>query len=82
MAPTIGCWPNVKAVVYLDGKPAEIVRINQIMRGVLLPAGDHRIVFRFQPASLRLGLWLSLAGVVVCIGLLLAARFVSSHRRV
>jgi uncharacterized membrane protein YfhO len=42
--------------VYVDGKPAEIVRVNQILRGVLLPAGDHQVVFRFQPASLRLGI--------------------------
>lgn len=67
--------------VYVDGRPAEIVRANQIMRGVLLPAGDHEIVFRFQPASLRLGLWLSLAGVLICVGLLLASRFVFNHRQ-
>jgi hypothetical protein len=65
--------------VYVDGQPAEIVRVNQIMRGVLLPAGEHQVVFRFQPDTLRLGLWLSLAGLLLCIGLGVAGRYYS-HR--
>ena len=71
-------YPGWRA--YMDGQPAEIVRVNQIMRGVLLPAGDHQIVFRFQPESLHLGFWLSLAGLVVCIGLWVAGKVTFSRR--
>ncbi|MHB1356462.1 MAG: YfhO family protein [Anaerolineae bacterium] len=60
-------YPGWRA--FVDGKSAEIVRVNQIMRGVLLPAGEHQVVFRFQPDSLRLGVWLSLVGLLLCIGL-------------
>jgi hypothetical protein len=71
-------YPGWRASV--NGKPAAITRVNQISRGVLLPAGDHEVVFSFQPASLRLGARLSLAGVLACIALLLASRFVLPYR--
>ncbi|MFQ5594491.1 MAG: YfhO family protein [Anaerolineae bacterium] len=52
---------------YLDGRPATVYRVNHVMRGVVLPAGDHQVVFRFAPASLRVGGRLSLAGLVVLL---------------
>ncbi len=35
--------------VSVDGKPAEILRCNYIMRGVGLTAGQHRVVFTYRP---------------------------------
>ncbi len=35
--------------VRVDGQPAKLLRCNFIMRGVYLPAGSHRVEFRFQP---------------------------------
>ncbi len=52
-------------VLTVDGRPAEILRTNRAMRGVALPAGTHQLVFRYQPLSFRLGLGLSLAGLIV-----------------
>lgn len=49
----------------IDGRPATVYRVNHVMRGVVLPPGDHQVVFRFAPASLRVGGRLSLAGLVV-----------------
>jgi len=34
--------------VTVDGKPAELLRSNFIMRGVHLPAGPHEVVFQFS----------------------------------
>ncbi|HEX8904612.1 MAG TPA: YfhO family protein, partial [Longimicrobiaceae bacterium] len=46
-------YPDWKAT--LDGRPAEIYRTNHTFRGVVVPAGRHRVVFTFEPPSLRTG---------------------------
>ncbi len=54
---------------YLDGQPTTVIRVNHVLRGVVLPPGEHQVVFQFAPASLRTGIYLSLAGIVVLITL-------------
>jgi hypothetical protein len=50
--------------VEVDGRPAELLRVDHAFRGVRVPAGSHRVVFRYEDTALRLGLGLSvLAGV-------------------
>ena len=41
-----------------------ILRTNRVMRGVLLPAGDHHLEYRFRPVSLIAGALLSVGGVM------------------
>ncbi len=41
---------------YLDGKDEPILIANHAIRGVVVPAGTHRLVFRYQPASFTWGL--------------------------
>jgi hypothetical protein len=60
--------------VTVDGRPAEILRTNRAMRGVLVPAGEHRLVFLYQPLSFRAGLVLSGLGLVVLMALAVWAR--------
>jgi hypothetical protein len=47
----------------VDGHPGEILRTNRAMRGVPLAAGTHRLVFRYEPRSFRLGVVLSMMGL-------------------
>ncbi len=36
---------------YIDDKEAEIIQTNYVLRGLAIPAGQHRIRFEFKPAS-------------------------------
>jgi hypothetical protein len=54
--------------VTVDGKPAELLRANFIMRGVKLEPGQHAVEFHFRPVIT--GLWVS--GVSILGGLMLA----------
>lgn len=59
--------PNWK--VWVDGKPAELLRCNFIVRGVFLDQpGEHRVEFKYQPPLT--GLYISLASVIIALGLL------------
>jgi uncharacterized membrane protein YfhO len=58
----------------VDGKPVPVQRVNQFMRGVLLPAGEHQVEFIFAPLSVKLGLGLSLSGVFLVAALIIVSR--------
>ena len=55
----------------LDGHDVAIQRKHGTMRGVPMPAGPHRVVFRYDPALLWLGLALTgvgLGGALLSLG--------------
>ncbi|HLN58758.1 MAG TPA: YfhO family protein [Thermoanaerobaculia bacterium] len=51
-------YPGWKASV--DGRPAPILSADGYLRAVALPAGSHRVVFRYRPVSFYAGAALSL----------------------
>jgi hypothetical protein len=58
--------------VTVDGKPATMHRVNYLLRGTSLTAGRHRVEFRYQPASYRIGLIVSLLAVAALLAALAA----------
>jgi hypothetical protein len=48
----------------VDGRPAKIFRTNGAMRGVLVPAGEHVVEYRFRSRSFEAGAWISVVSVV------------------
>ena len=54
----------------IDGRPIELLRVNGVQQGIVIPAGQHRVTLRYWPASFTWGLVISAVGLVVC-GLIL-----------
>jgi hypothetical protein len=40
---------------YLDGKKTAYAKVNYVLRGMPVPAGDHKIEFKFEPDSYKIG---------------------------
>jgi hypothetical protein len=65
---------------YIDGKESKYFRTDWVLRGMILPAGDHEITFTFRPASYYTGNKISLASSILLI-LLFADYFFSEFIR-
>jgi hypothetical protein len=58
-----------------QGRREPIVRVDRILRGLYLPAGRQRIVYRFQPWSFRVGAAISGLSWTALLAVWLAVRF-------
>ena len=60
---------------FIDGKESTILQTNYVLRGMKIPAGEHMIEFKFEPASYAIGskaavgssiiIWLLLFGAII-----------------
>lgn len=58
-------YPGWKA--FVDGKPAPVLRAYTTLRAVPVPAGTHQVEMRFDPWTVRVGLWISLLTWIGCV---------------
>jgi uncharacterized membrane protein YfhO len=66
---------------YLDGKKAEYVCTDYLLRGMEVPKGNHKIEFKFEPGIYKTGDTLSLIGSLLVIGLFLFCVYVSIKKK-
>lgn len=66
---------------YLDGKPADYVRVDYLLRGMAIPAGNHTIEFRFEPHSYKVGMMLTSWFSIAIYALLIASVVVEWRKR-
>ncbi len=62
---TDGYYPGWNA--FVDGVRTPIWRANSLFRAVETPAGNHTVVFKYQPASLRWGAAISLGTLLLIL---------------
>lgn len=60
-------------LAFVDGRPASVVNVDYLFRGVLVPPGTHHVQFRYEPRSFHFGVMLS-ALSIASLGLLLTYR--------
>ena len=62
--------------VFIDGNKADYVKVNYVLRGMSVPAGDHKIEFRFEPKSFTTGKSITIiANILVFLSMIAAFVF-------
>ena len=61
-------------LVSVDGKPAQLLAAYGVVRGVVVPAGEHEIAFEYRPRSVRLGAAMTLAGLLLVLAVTINGR--------
>ncbi len=56
---------------FIDNKPADILRVDYALRGLIIDAGNHKIELIFHPKSFFYGLYISFISLIICVGLIL-----------
>lgn len=53
--------------VYLDGEKVDHIRVNYVLRGMKVPAGEHKIHFKFEPTQIHQYGLVSLASSLIIL---------------
>lgn len=67
---------NIDWKAYVDGVYKPHLRANYILRGMVIPAGKHKIEFKFMPETVAKGNTVDLIASILMVGLLGLAVFV------
>lgn len=60
--------PNKGWQAYIDDQPVDHIRVNYALRGLKIPAGEHKIDFKFAPSSYQMGRMITLIFSLAILG--------------
>jgi hypothetical protein len=66
---------------YIDGQKADYIKVDYVLRGMSVPAGNHTIEFRFEPQSYKTANTQMLVASLLTFALLIAAIAFEFSRR-
>jgi hypothetical protein len=61
---------------YINGELTPHIRVNYVLRALEIPAGEHTVEFKFEPAVVKTGSTIALLGSSIFVLLLIAALFI------
>ncbi|MEK7767827.1 MAG: hypothetical protein AAB368_16475, partial [bacterium] len=53
---------------WIDGRRARVMKACLALRAVAVPGGTHELRMRFDPVTLRIGMWISCVALVIAVG--------------
>lgn len=62
---------------YLNGKPADYIRVNYVLRGMKIPAGNNKIEFKFEAAVVKRGSTIALGSSILLLLALFGGLYVT-----
>jgi len=66
---------------YIDGKKSEHIRVDYTLRGLVIPAGQHSVEFRFEPKTLKTGRMISMIGSILMLMLIIGTAVQEVRRK-
>lgn len=66
---------------YINGKPAEYIRVNYVLRGMKVPAGNNKIEFKFEAAVVKKGSSIALGSSMLLVLILLGGLFFTFKKK-
>ncbi len=60
---------------YINGKPAEYFRANYVLRAMIVPSGNNKIEFKFEPKVIETGSTISLVSSIIFLLILLSGLY-------
>ncbi len=66
---------------YIDNQPVNHIQVDYLLRGLLIPAGDHVIEFKFDPQVIKTGSKITLIGSILLLLLIFAALYFEFKKR-
>ena len=67
--------------ITIDGNPAQMIEVDYTLRGLNIPAGNHKIVFSFEPQVIKTGSTISLIASIVALVVVIGAVFFSQRKK-
>lgn len=66
---------------YINGKPVEYFRADYVLRAMVVPPGNNRIEFKFEPKVIQTGSTITLTSSLIFVFILLGSAYYSFRKR-
>ncbi len=68
--------------ITIDDKPANMIEVNYTLRGLVIPAGSHKIIFEFKPDVIKTGSTISLiTSILALIIIVLSVLYINKNKK-
>ena len=65
----------------IDGKPLDLVCVDYVLRGAVIPAGKHKVVMEFRPSSVKTTEAISYVAIVLMVLSFIASLVITLRRQ-
>ncbi|SRX56028.1 YfhO family protein [Aequorivita sp. CIP111184] len=66
---------------YINGKPAEYFRADYVLRAMVIPSGNNKIEFKFEPKVIQTGSTISLISSIIFLLILLSGLYFAFRKK-